>query len=410
MQNKRKIINDPVHGFISIPSELIFDLMEHPIVQRLRRIKQLGLSHLVYPGAVHTRFIHALGAMHLITKALTVLRNKGIPVSEKELESAQIAILLHDIGHGPFSHALEHSIVDSLTHEKLSLILMERLNKEFDHKLNLAIDMFLGHYKRKFFHQLIAGEVDVDRLDYLQRDSLFSGVVEGMVGLERIIMMFNVDNEELVLEEKALYSIEKFLIARRFMYWQVYLHKAVLAAEYMLMLCLKRASYLSSSGHDIAGGNALSYFLKKKIGEEEMKNDATALKHFISLDDNDIVTSIKQWQYHSDMVLSFLAKCLLQRKLFKIEITNTQFNTADFEAIEKACERQFSISKEESRFLYYSTKIINNAYDPDEEMIKIKTSSGMTKSLQDVSDLLYAKISEGKGTKYFLLYPKQITP
>ena len=302
--NKRKIFNDPVYGFVAIPNEIIFDIIEHPYLQRLRRIKQLGLTHLVYPGALHTRFHHSLGAMHLMGKALLELKAKGHDVSEEEMAGAQIAILLHDIGHGPYSHALEHAIVTSLHHEDISTLFMKKLNQHFNGKLDLALEIFENSYPRKFFHKLVSSQFDMDRLDYLKRDSFFTGVSEGVINYERLLNMVEVANDEPVIEAKGIYSVEKFITARRLMYWQVYLHKTVLVAEYMLVRVLKRAKELSLSGENLFATPALHFFLNNHVSKTDFENDPGVLAHFSNLDDYDIFSALKVWVNHKDPILS----------------------------------------------------------------------------------------------------------
>ena len=326
--NKRKIINDPIYGFIALPSELIFDLIEHPYFQRLRRIKQLGLTNLVYPGALHTRFHHAIGAMYLMGEALETLRFKGIDITDEEEQGAYIAILLHDIGHGPFSHALEHSIIHGVNHEDLSSLFIQELNVIFGGQLSLAISIFENKYSRTFFHQLVSGQLDVDRLDYLKRDSFYTGVSEGVINSDRIIKMLNVVNNQLVVELKGIYSIEKFIVARRLMYWQVYLHKTVVGAESLLVNILKRAKFLATNGVDLFATPAFHLFLYQQVTYEQMKNDNHFLTAFSMLDDFDIMASIKVWCSHSDSVLSKLSQQLINRQLFHVEIQSEPFHEA----------------------------------------------------------------------------------
>ena len=324
--NKLKILNDPIYGFIQIPNTLIFDIIEHPYFQRLRRITQMGFSNLVYPGANHTRFHHAIGCMHLMQKAVRVLHFKQIAISKDEEIAVYIAILLHDIGHGAFSHALEHSIVSGISHEEISLKFMKKLNDEFDGKLDLAIEIFEGKYPRKFLCQLISSQLDIDRLDYLKRDSFYTGVTEGNISSDRLIAMMNVKDDELVIEEKGIYSVEKFLIARRLMYWQVYLHKTGLVAENMLVNVLKRAKDLAEEGVELFASSSLKYFLYKKISEDNF-NDET-LEMFSKLDDYDVFSAIKEWSNHEDKVLSLLSKMIINRKLLRIEIQQKEFDKA----------------------------------------------------------------------------------
>ncbi|MFN5920755.1 MAG: HD domain-containing protein, partial [Bacteroidota bacterium] len=326
--NKKKIINDPVYGFVTIHSPLIYDIIEHPSFQRLRRIKQLGLSALVYPGAQHTRFQHVIGAMSLTRQAIDILRSKGIDISDEEAEAVCLATLLHDIGHGPYSHTLEHVIINNVSHEAISLAFMEALNREYSGKLALAIQIFKDEYPRRFLHQLVSGQLDMDRLDYLRRDSFYTGVQEGVIGHDRIINMLNVHEGELVIEEKGIYSIEKFLIARRLMYWQVYLHKTVIAAEAVLVKTLERATELVRNGKHLFATPAFSYFLQNRVTEHEFLNNPHLLERYSQLDDFDIFTSIKVWTTDDDPVLSRLCKQLTQRNLPAIEISNEPFDSA----------------------------------------------------------------------------------
>ncbi|HEY0896678.1 MAG TPA: HD domain-containing protein, partial [Sphingobacteriaceae bacterium] len=319
--NKKKIINDPVYGFITIPTDLIYDLIEHPYFQRLRYIKQLGMTHLVYPGALHTRFHHALGAMHLMKLAIETLRSKGHEITAEEEEAASIAILLHDIGHGPFSHALEHTIVTGIAHEHISTLLMDKLNHQFGGRLELALEIFNKRYYKSFLHQLVSGQLDLDRMDYLNRDSFFTGVSEGVISSDRIIKMLDAAGGQLVIEEKGIYSIEKFLIARRLMYWQVYLHKTVIGAEQMLVKILERAKELAVGGKRLFATPCFGHFLNHSVTREEFMGDPEHLKHFSALDDHDIFTSIKVWANDDDLILSRLCRQLIRRDLYKVEIS-----------------------------------------------------------------------------------------
>ncbi|HAI00813.1 MAG TPA: phosphohydrolase, partial [Flavobacteriales bacterium] len=323
--NRHKILNDPVYGFVTLRHARALDLMDHRYMQRLRRISQLGLSHLVYPGAVHNRFHHAVGCMHLMQEAIESLRNKGVDISEAEAEGACLAILLHDVGHGPFSHALEHSIVQGVHHEDVSALIMGRLNEEFGGALDLAIEIFNDHHPKKFLHQLVSSQLDMDRLDYLARDSFYSGVTEGKVGSERILKMLDVVDGQLVVEEKAIYSIEKFVVARRLMYWQVYLHRTVLSAEHMLMLVLRRAKHLARQGVDVFASPALSLFLHDDLDRAKFLADPVVLERFCELDDSDIFVAMKAWRHHDDKVLSMLSTRLLDRGLFRIELRPEPF-------------------------------------------------------------------------------------
>jgi uncharacterized protein len=411
-KNKKKIINDPIYGFIHIPSDLAFDILDHPFFQRLRRIKQLGLTHLVYPGAMHTRFQHALGAMHLMIKALEHLQAKTGKISQEEKEAAIIAILLHDIGHGPFSHALENSIIPQVNHEQLSILFMQALNREFNGKLNLAIDIFKGTYPKSFLHQLVSGQLDVDRLDYLKRDSFYTGVSEGVVGSDRIINMLNISNDQLVVEEKGIISIEKFLFARRFMYWQVYLHKTVVSAESLLLLALKRAKKLTADGHQLPAGTALSFFLKHNVTLSDLQSTQPAignrsvLELFAELDDNDIVSALKEWRYSQDRILSFLAAGILDRKLFRIEI-HAEAILPDYLASKKNdILKKHGFKEEELDYLIYNDSITNLAYSLDDSQISILFQNSVTADIFECSDILHPhQLSKG-NKKYFLVYPR----
>ena len=406
--NKRKIINDPVYGFITIPDELIFDIVEHPYFQRLRRIKQLGLTHLVYPGALHTRFHHALGAMHLMNEAIDLLRIKGNPVSESEARSALIAILLHDIGHGPFSHSLENSIVKGMRHEDLSELFMNVLNKQFGGKLTDAISIYKGTYPKRFLHQLVSGQLDVDRLDYLKRDSFFTGVSEGVISTDRIIKMMNVSDDNLVIEDKGIYSIEKFIVARRLMYWQVYFHKTVLSAENLLIKILERASWLEQNGERLFATPALHYFLSRSCGQEDFINLADALDQFALLDDDDINCAIKVWMNHEDKILSFLSNCMVNRHLFKIEMSNTPFQEDYIQELkEKACNK-FLISEKEAKYFVFDGHIENNAYNPKTDKINILYREGKVKDISEAFEQINVAVLSETQKKNYLCYPKSI--
>ena len=369
--NKKKIFNDPIYGFITLPYDIIFDLIEHPYFQRLRRIKQLGLTHMVFPGALHTRFHHALGSMHLMTKAIEVLRSKGTKITEKEAQGVCIAILLHDIGHGPFSHALEHSIVNGISHEEISTFFMDALNKEFKGKLDLALKIFRNEYHKKFLHQLVSSQLDMDRLDYLKRDSFYSGVSEGVISTDRIITMLNVKNDELAIEEKGIYSIEKFIIARRLMYWQVYLHKTVVSAENLLIKILKRAKELAALNVDLFATPALRKFLYHKYNLAAFKKDPSLLKAFAELDDTDIMSAIKVWKNHKDKTLSLLCTMAINRDLYKIKIQTKKFDKNTQANIEKAAIDQLKIPKNEINYFVFQDNLINNAYNPEMDKINI---------------------------------------
>ena len=405
---KRKIINDPIYGFVTIPNELIYDLLNHPYFQRLRRIKQLGLTNLVYPGALHTRFHHAIGAMHLMQEAVLTLRQKDIAITEEEEQAVLIAILLHDIGHGPFSHALEHSIVKGVNHETLSSLFMDKLNEEFKGKLSLAIKIFNDKYKKDFLHQLVSSQLDMDRLDYLKRDSFFTGVSEGVISSDRIIKMLNVVKNELVVENKAIYSIEKFLIARRLMYWQVYLHKTVLSAETLLVNILKRAKELSAKGKELFGTPALLLFLKNNFTEKDFKKDAVLLDKFSKLDDNDITASIKVWVDNDDKILSKLCANLLDRKLYKIEIQNNAIDIAfKNKLIKKVCD-QYKITPQEAGYFVFTDTVNNSAYNATNFKINILMSNGKLVDVAEASDQLNLQSLSKTVTKHFICYPKDI--
>lgn len=406
--NKRKIINDPIYGFVTLPDELVYDLIEHPFFQRLRRIKQLGLTNLVYPGALHTRFHHAIGAMYLMTEALQVLKSKGIQISEEESRAAIIAILLHDIGHGPFSHALEHTIVKGVHHEDISAMLMDTLNKEFNGKLTLAIKIFKGDYKKGFLHQLVSSQLDMDRLDYLKRDSFFTGVSEGVISSDRIIKMLNVVNGELVVESKGIYSVEKFLIARRLMYWQVYLHKTVLSAEKLLVNILKRAKELSLKGEDLFASPALSLFLKNNFNKKDFYSNSELLYQFTLLDDYDIMGSVKVWTSHPDKVLALLCDNMINRHLYKIELQNTAFNKKYKDVLLKKAMKKYELSEKEAAYFVFSEQVNNSAYNSNKVQINILFSNGKLMDVAEASDQLNIKMLSKKVTKHFICYPKNL--
>ena len=407
--NKRKIINDPIYGFVTLPDDLVYDLINHPSFQRLRRIKQLGLTNLVYPGALHTRFHHAIGAMYLMTEALQVLKSKGIKITDEETRGAIIAILLHDIGHGPFSHALEHTIVKGIHHEDISLMLMDDLNKTFKGKLSLAIKIFKDQHPKKFLHQLVSSQLDMDRLDYLKRDSFFTGVSEGVVSSDRIIKMLNVAKGELVVEAKGIYSVEKFLIARRLMYWQVYLHKTVLSAEKLLVNILKRAKELSLSGIDLFATPALSLFLKNNFSKKDFISKPELLQQFTLLDDYDIMASVKVWANHSDTVLSLLCKNMLDRHLFKIELQNKKFSV-DYKAQwQEKVMKKYKLNKKEADYFVFSESVNNSAYNSGvHHKINILFNNNVLMDVAKASDQLNIKMLSKKVTKYFICYPKGI--
>ena len=403
-QNKLKIINDPIYGFITIPSSIIFELIEHRYFQRLRRISQMGMSYLVYPGAQHTRFQHAIGAMHLMQKAVQTLIFKGVKISTEESEALYIAILLHDIGHGPFSHAMEHSIVEGIDHESISLLFMSELNKEFNNRLTLAIQIFSDNYHRNFFYQLISGQLDMDRLDYLKRDSFYTGVSEGSINSERLISMLNVVADKLVVEEKGIYSVEKFIIARRLMYWQVYLHKTSLVAEQLLTRLLKRAKYLVTNGVDINASKHLSFFLNCSITKKSINSEI--LDEFANLDDNDIISAMKSWQYEDDFVLSNISKMLLNRELLKIEIQIEEFDREYLSESKQKLMARYSITDEEASYFVFKGQITNQAYSMEKETIDLYTKQGKTIDVANASDHFNLKALSKKVVKNYMCYPK----
>ena len=408
--NKKKIINDPVYGFINIPSELIFDLISHPFFQRLRYIKQLGMTHLVYPGALHTRFHHALGAMHLMSLAIDILRSKGHEISNEEEEGATIAILLHDIGHGPFSHALEYSLVKEIQHEEISMLMMERLNKEFEGRLGTAIAIFTGKYPKKFLHQLISSQLDLDRMDYLNRDSFFTGVSEGVISFDRIIKMFNIADDQLVIEEKGIYSIEKFLIARRLMYWQVYLHKTVISGEQLLVKILKRAKELSVKGTELFATPALQHFLRQEIAHKDFFETEIHLLQFAKLDDQDIFASVKVWCGHQDRILSLLCNMLVNRNLYKIEISNEPPAEHRVEMIMENAAFSLGIDLNDVSYFVFTDVISNRAYNTGagNSTINILMKNNTTTDIAKASDLSNLESLDRTVRKHILCYPRII--
>ena len=402
-RNKLKIINDPIYGFIHIPSTLVFDIIEHPYFQRLRRINQMALSYLVFPGAKHTRFEHVLGCVFLMQKTVEMLRFKGIQISDKEAEGLYIAILLHDIGHGPFSHAMEHSIVEGISHEEISLLFMQELNKVFNGKLETAIAIFQGTYPRKFMHQLISSQLDMDRADYLKRDSFYTGVAEGNINSERLISMLNVRNDELVVEEKGLYSVEKFLIARRLMYWQVYLHKTSVAAEQILIRLLNRAKELVQQGQKLTMSTALAFFVKNKISKDNFSQEV--LEMFARLDDTDIISAMKEWQFHPDIVLSKLSKMLLNRDLLKIKVRLNDFEEQKIKRLQKLSLAK-GIEEKDMKYFVFTGVMTNRAYNPAREIIKILTKNGRVVDLTKTSEAINLEPLSQVTERYYICYPK----
>lgn len=406
MINKRKILNDPIYGFITIPNELIYDLVQHPYFQRLRRISQMGLSYLVYPGATHTRFHHALGCMHLMQKAIEILKFKQVEISLDEENALLIAILLHDMGHGPFSHAMEHSIVEEVNHESISLLFMEKLNLEFNNKLALAIKIFKGDYHRKFMLQLISSQLDMDRMDYLKRDSFYSGVNEGNINSERLIQMMNVVDDILVIEEKGIYSVEKFLMARRLMYWQAYLHKTSLVAELILTKILKRAKELTQKGIILNCSEPLLYFMQNKV--ELLDFDDFTLDKFAQLDDFDIISALKSWQTNDDFILSSLSKMIINRDLLKIKLSQDKISSEEKNELLEKFSKQENISIQDANYFIFKGKIINQAYSSISEPIRILKKNNTVEDVVEASDQLNLKALSKVVTKYYICFPKNL--
>ena len=404
LPNKRKIINDPVFGFINIPNDFLYDIIQHPYFQRLNRIKQLGLASFVYPGAQHTRMQHSLGAMHLMGEAISQLRDAGQEITSAEAEAVRACILLHDIGHGPFSHTLEHSLVSEVSHEEISLLMMQQINEELNGKLEMALEIFTNHYPKKFLHQLVASQLDMDRLDYLSRDSFYSGVSEGIIGAARIIKMLNIHDDQLVVEAKGIYSIEKFLVARRLMYWQVYLHKTSVAAEKMLMNILKRAKELANRNTDLFASPALHYFLYNEINKSNFSKSDEALHNFALLDDSDIVCAIKVWSSHSDVVLSTLSKAFTNRRLFKVEVGSQPIDTAKRENQLKQYVDHFDVDLTEAAYFMGEEIVTTDTYSPEDDSINILYKDGTVKDIADASDMLNINVLTKKVEKYFYCY------
>lgn len=404
--NKLKIFNDPIYGFITIPNALIYDLVQHPYFQRLRRISQMGLSYLVYPGANHTRFHHALGCMHIMQKAVITLRFKGIAISQEEENALYIAILLHDIGHGPFSHAMESSIVEDVHHEAISLLFMNQLNEEFGGQLSLAIQVFNGDYHRKFMLQLISSQLDMDRMDYLKRDSFYSGVAEGNVNSERLIQMMNVVDDVLVIEEKGIYSVEKFLMSRRLMYWQAYLHKTSLVAELILTKALKRAKELTEKGVVLPCSEPLLFFMQHKITMENF--DSETLDLFSQLDDFDIISALKAWQKQDDFILSSLSKMIINRDLLKIKLSEEKVPIEELQMLKERFASKNNISLTEANYFIFKGKIKNQAYSKEAEPIRILKKDKTIEDVVEASDQLNLKTLSKFVTKYYLCFPKQL--
>ncbi len=403
--NKKKIFNDPVYGFIAIPNSFIFDLVEHPYMQRLRRIKQLGMSHLVYPGALHTRFHHVLGAMHLMNLAVQVIRRKGHEITEEEETAVLTAILLHDIGHGPFSHALEYDIVSGVSHEDISSFMIERLEEQFGDKMKMALQIFTNQYHKPFLYQLVSSQLDMDRMDYLNRDSFYTGVSEGHIGSSRIIEMLNVHDGQLVLEEKGIYSIEKFITARRLMYWQVYLHKTVVSAEHLLILALRRAKQLIREGAELFASPALQFFMKNNVTTNDFKQNPAILDTFAQLDDYDIMGAIKVWQFADDRILADLSKRIVERKLFKIKLAKAPFDTELITAKKAEISTRLNLSENEINYYVITDKLVNNAYTQEKQNIKILMKDGSIQDLAEAVDNYNISALAKPVEKYFLCYP-----
>ena len=406
MPYERKIINDPVFGFINIPKGLLYDIVRHPLLQRLTRIKQVGLSSVVYPGAQHTRFQHSLGAFYLMSEAITQLTSKGNFIFDSEAEAVQAAILLHDIGHGPFSHVLEDTIVQGVSHEEISLMLMERMNKEMNGQLSLAIQIFKDEYPKRFLHQLVSGQLDMDRLDYLRRDSFYTGVTEGNIGSARIIKMLDVADDRLVIESKGIYSIENFLTARRLMYWQVYLHKTSVAYERMLISTLLRAKELASQGVELFASPALHFFLYNDINHTEFHNNPDCLENFIQLDDNDIWTALKVWSNHPDKVLSTLSLGMINRNIFKVENSAEPIGEDRIKELTLQISQQLGITLSEANYFVSTPSIEKNMYDPADDSIDIIYKDGTIKNIAEASDMLNISLLSKKVKKYFLCYQR----
>lgn len=406
MPNKKKIINDPVFGFISIPNDFLYDLLQHPYVQRLNRIRQLGLSFFVYPGAMHSRFLHSLGAMHLMQEAIACLRQKGIDISHSEGNAACAAILLHDIGHGPFSHVLEHTLVSGISHEEISLMMMEHINREMGGALAEAICIFKNEYPRHFLHQMISSQLDVDRLDYLCRDSFFCGVNEGTVASARILKMLQVENDKLVVEAKGIYSIEKFLVARRLMYWQVYLHKTSVAAEQLLIKILSRAKHLCAAGHELFATPALRYFLYQNITAGEFAKDEEALAYYAQLDDNDILSSVKVWAASDDKVLSVLCRAFVNRQLFKAKVLEGPLQDDDLLRLKQQYMGYFDIAEDEAACFFAEHSVSTDTYSAKDDSIDILFKSGETKDIALASDMLNVQVLTKRVQKHYLFYYK----
>ena len=408
LSTKNKIINDPIYGFITVKDPLIYELIDHPYFQRLRRISQLGLTYLVYPGAYHTRFHHAIGAMHLMGRAIYTLRQKGHEITPEEERGVLIAILLHDVGHGPFSHALEHTLIPGVSHEALSLKIMEELNQEFDGALTLAIDIFTNNHPKAFLHQLISSQLDMDRLDYLRRDSFYSGVTEGSVNSERLLTMLNVKDDQLVVDSKGIYSIEKFLVARRLMYWQVYMHKTVLSAEFMLVNILKRAKYLAPQGVELTGTQALKHFLHADYTWNDFEENPAILKKFLELDDFDVMSGIKDWANHNDLILSDLSGRIINRNLLKIRLQETPFEEELAEKMAEGIRNQYGFTHGEERYMLIVDKVKNHAYNNKKGHINLLYKDGHTSDISTAADQMTINALSEPVERHFICFPREL--
>ena len=401
-----KIINDPVFGFIKIPRGVLLSIVQHPLMQRLTRIKQLGLANSVYPAAQHTRFQHSIGAFHLMSEAITSLTQKGVFIFDSEAEAVEAAILMHDIGHGPFSHVLENTLITGISHEEISLMMMEQINREMNGALNLALKIFKDEYPKHFLHQLISSQLDMDRLDYLRRDCFFTGVNEGNIGSARIIKMLNVVDDQLVVESKGIYSIENYLTSRRLMYWQVYLHKTAVAYEKVLVNTLLRAKHLAREGKDIFAPPCLKYFLFNDVNGDMFRNDAEALNNYGQLDDNDIWSAMKVWAKSDDKILSMLATDMLDRNIFKVEVSNEPITTEREESLREQLSKAFGISKEDTSYLFSVNTIQKDMYDVNDDHITILFKDGTTKDIAESSEILNVSLLSKKIRKYYLCYQR----
>ena len=408
LSTKNKIINDPIYGFITVKDPLIYELIDHPYFQRLRRISQLGLTYLVYPGAYHTRFHHAIGAMHLMGRAIYTLRQKGHEITPEEERGVLIAILLHDVGHGPFSHALEHTLIPGVSHEALSLKIIEELNQEFDGALTLAIDIFTNNHPKAFLHQLISSQLDMDRLDYLRRDSFYSGVTEGSVNSERLLTMLNVKDDQLVVDSKGIYSVEKFLVARRLMYWQVYMHKTVLSAEFMLVNILKRAKYLATQGVELTGTQALRHFLHTDYTWNDFEENPAILKKFLELDDFDVMSGIKDWTNHSDLILSDLSGRIINRNLLKIRLQETPFEEKLAEKMAEGIRNQYGFTHGEERYMLIVDKVKNHAYNNKKGHINLLYKDGHTSDISTAADQMTINALSEPVERHFICFPREL--